>query len=221
MNINNTFYTPIPHFEGYFISRTGSVYSSISNKILKTYKNRKNYLCIDLVQNGKRIKCRIHSLVALTFIGERPLGMQVRHLDGNPLNNSPENLAYGTQSDNEQDSVRHGTHYRNCKISPTIARLIAKDTRPYKQIAKEFSISPGTVSDIKCGILWSKETVGLRFQRGRHNEPYNKRKFTPEETQFIADKNNPRSVICNKFGISTAIITRIRAEVRRKKLSNS
>lgn len=36
--------------------------------------------------------------------------MYVRHLDGDPGNNSLTNLAYGTPSQNLLDSVAHGTH---------------------------------------------------------------------------------------------------------------
>ena len=59
-----------------------------------------------------RANCKcVHRIVALAFIGPRPLGNQVRHLDGNPGNNKVENIAYGTCSENRLDAVRHGTHY--------------------------------------------------------------------------------------------------------------
>jgi hypothetical protein len=34
--------------------------------------------------------------------------MECRHLDGNPTNNTPENLAWGTHAENCMDTVRHG-----------------------------------------------------------------------------------------------------------------
>jgi molybdenum cofactor biosynthesis enzyme MoaA len=52
----------------------------------------------------------VHHLVAELFIGPRPEGHQVRHFDGNSANNAATNLRYGTQSENELDKVRHGTH---------------------------------------------------------------------------------------------------------------
>ena len=36
----------------------------------------------------------------------------MRHLDGIPANNRPENLRYGTGSENIYDAVEHGTHYQ-------------------------------------------------------------------------------------------------------------
>lgn len=53
----------------------------------------------------------IHSLVCEAFHGRRPEGAEVRHLDGNRLNNAAENLRWGTPSENRHDSVRHGTHW--------------------------------------------------------------------------------------------------------------
>lgn len=62
----------------------------------------------------------VHQLVMLTFAGECPEGQEVRHLDGNPMNNRWEpgseeeakaaggNLFYGTHTENQQDMVRHG-----------------------------------------------------------------------------------------------------------------
>jgi hypothetical protein len=35
-------------------------------------------------------------------------GQQVRHPDGEPLNNSPNNLAYGTGKQNMEGMIRHG-----------------------------------------------------------------------------------------------------------------
>lgn len=62
-------------------------------------------VCID------RKARRVHQLVALAFLGPRPEGMEVRHLDGDMTNNRLSNLAYGTHAENIADQVRHGTHH--------------------------------------------------------------------------------------------------------------
>jgi hypothetical protein len=50
----------------------------------------------------------VHSLVAEAFIGPRPIGLEVRHLDGDSTNNAVDNLRYGTHAENMQDRVKHG-----------------------------------------------------------------------------------------------------------------
>jgi hypothetical protein len=70
--------------------------------------NGKGYLRVRLLANGRRKSQAVHKLVALTFLG-RPLpGQQVRHLNGNRLDNSHANLAWGTAKQNAEDRNRHG-----------------------------------------------------------------------------------------------------------------
>jgi hypothetical protein len=60
--------------------------------------------------DGRRVNRRVHTLIAEAFICPRPTPESViRHLDGNPLNNDPSNLKWGTLSENVVDSIRHGT----------------------------------------------------------------------------------------------------------------
>ena len=69
------------------------------------------YRRVQIVRDGRVIKnAKVHHLVAEAFLGPRPEGLDIRHLDGDPLNNRADNLAYGTRSENIQDTVRHGTH---------------------------------------------------------------------------------------------------------------
>ena len=54
----------------------------------------------------------VHTLVAEAFIGPRPaVGMECRHLNGDPSDNRPANLAWGTRSDQRLDDVRNGRNH--------------------------------------------------------------------------------------------------------------
>lgn len=77
-------------------------------KLLRSAANAAGYIPVSLRRDGKGVSTYRHTLVAAAFIGPRPLGHQIRHLDGDPANNWSSNLAYGTQSDNEADKLRHG-----------------------------------------------------------------------------------------------------------------
>lgn len=79
---------------------------------MRTCVTRKGYRQVSLWRDGGGHSLFVHALVAQAFIGPRPEGLEVRHLNGDPLDNRPENLAYGTGSDNRADSIRHGTHHQ-------------------------------------------------------------------------------------------------------------
>lgn len=108
---------PVPGYDGlYEVSDEGNVrslhgqYGRPGPRPLAQPVSVRGYQAVTMYRNGGQATCKVHNLVAETFIGPRPSGLEVRHLDGNPLNNAVSNLAYGTHSENTLDSVRHGTH---------------------------------------------------------------------------------------------------------------
>ena len=119
------------------VTRSDGKVHRYKGKVLSAgLRKRGGYPLVSLYTHGKSRKRYVHALVAETFIGTRPEGMEVCHSDGDPTNNSLENLRYGTRSDNELDKVRHGTHYNAAKthcplghelfaenIPPSIAKL--------------------------------------------------------------------------------------------------
>lgn len=60
--------------------------------------------------DGRRLSRQVHSLVCRAFHGPPSEGQEVRHLNGIKDDNRAENLAWGTKSENAQDSVSHGVH---------------------------------------------------------------------------------------------------------------
>ena len=79
-------------------------------RLLAANPGDNGYPIVSLRRDGQGHSRRVHVLVAEAFIGPRPPGQVIRHLDGDSLNNSLTNLAYGTPSENIKDQVRHGTH---------------------------------------------------------------------------------------------------------------
>lgn len=69
------------------------------------------YVNLSVAERGMKQKSwHVHRLVLWAFVGPRLPGMVSRHLNGNPTDNRLANLAYGTQSENMKDVVRHGRH---------------------------------------------------------------------------------------------------------------
>jgi hypothetical protein len=61
-----------------------------------------------VVNIGGRVRF-VHQLVLEAFVGPRPAGLLVRHLNDNSADNRVENLRYGTPAENSQDRFRLGT----------------------------------------------------------------------------------------------------------------
>jgi len=149
----------------YKISSYGNI-KRITGRILKSSVVKK-HLIITLSKNGIAKNCYVHRLVLETFIGPCPSGMECRHLDGNPENNKLNNLKWGTRSDNQKDSLKHGTHrfqktdyiryqpntrgskHGMSKLNNNeiikIRKLFKEEILTQREIAKIFNVSQGTI----------------------------------------------------------------------------
>lgn len=103
---------PVPGFSAYRVSSLGRVvsYKRREPRILRAY-SLGGYPAITLHDGdgGRRVRT-VHTVLAETFIGPRPDGLEVRHLDGDPWNRALSNIQYGSHADNMQDRLEHGRH---------------------------------------------------------------------------------------------------------------
>lgn len=81
-------------------------------RVLKGWAHDFGYTRFALTRDGKTTHHYGHALVLATFAGPRPASLNGLHRNGDPADNRLANLYYGTQSDNGNDAVRHGTHYQ-------------------------------------------------------------------------------------------------------------
>lgn len=111
-------WVPVPGFDNYEVSDRGRVRSfklywgSRGPRMLTLSTRKDGYLVCGLVADRHHVTGWVHRLVLLAFVGPRPHGMVVRHLDGDKANNALSNLAYGTYSENEFDKVAQGRHHQ-------------------------------------------------------------------------------------------------------------
>lgn len=63
---------------------------------------------VNLSRNGKMTTYHVARLVALTWCKGYAPGLQVNHIDGDPLNNSASNLEWVTAAENESHAMRTG-----------------------------------------------------------------------------------------------------------------
>ena len=111
---------PVSPNDDYMAGSDGNIYSRTKYKgfgkkeyvewyPLKGSLNKKGYTIVSLCHENKKITKTVHRLICMAFHG-MPIEntMQTRHLDGNPKNNTPNNLQWGTQYENWEDRKAHG-----------------------------------------------------------------------------------------------------------------
>jgi hypothetical protein len=161
---------PIPGFPQYLASDNGDIIS-IRERIPKTLKAsmHKGYLHVNVKKGYGRstqVKVPVHNLILLAFHGPKKLdNYECRHLDGNALNNTPDNLKWGTKLENTQDQIKHGTavflrkgeKHPCSKLTEIQVLKIKKDIisgEKQSSIATRYGIDQRHVSDIKNEITW-------------------------------------------------------------------
>ncbi len=123
--------------------------------------------------SGKALNKYVHRLVLRAFVGDCPSGLEVRHLNGNALDNRLANIVYGTHAENMMDRNRHGYVH---KYHPTrrgehpTAKLCANDVRlirerraageTYVDIAKDFNVTPAAIRFSCRGRTWAGYDLG-------------------------------------------------------------
>jgi hypothetical protein len=125
--------------------------------VLKLSRHKAGYPILSLVINGKWVTRTVHSLLAEAFIGTRPEGQQIRHLDGNHENCTRPNLEYGTVAMNQADRLRHGTSNRGQRngqaiLTPEQVREIRsapKGKHVCQGFADKHGVAIGTVRDLR------------------------------------------------------------------------
>src|SRR5690348_870301 len=113
-NIDSERWLPIPGFGGYEVSDFGRVRSwrpcrgEPLPRVRRLHTAKAGgYATLGMQHDGHETTEYVHHLVLLAFVGPRPQGQEIRHLDGDPGNNRLSNLAYGSTSENAYDRVAH------------------------------------------------------------------------------------------------------------------
>lgn len=118
----------------YLISNLGRVWSCVSEKMLEPRlrgQRGKGYpfVIIRKESAGQNINKSVHIMVAEAFIGPRPEGLFVSHLDGNSHNPAAANLIYETCTENNRRKRDHGTSRGLRKLTRDQAREIFRTYR--------------------------------------------------------------------------------------------
>lgn len=111
------------------------------------------YWKVTLKGNGRNVRALVHQLVATTWIGPRPKGLEVCHNNGKRSDSFARNLRYGTRKENAEDCRKHGTVARPRKLSEETVQAIraARGIVPQVDLAKRYGTSKTHVCNIQRG----------------------------------------------------------------------
>ncbi len=129
-----------------------------------TLHSSKNYWMVTITTKDKKtMPYSVHRLTAWAFLGKQEKGIEVRHINGNGLDNRIENLCYGTKSQNMIDAINGGTFSMGeahpcCKLTTDQVLEIFHSKEYYKDVANKFGIHPFTVHKIRRGGVRKRET---------------------------------------------------------------
>ena len=158
----------------------GSFKYALTSYVLKPIPKASGYLYLNLYIDGKLRHIYVHTLVAAAFLGLRPQGLQVDHINGDRHDNRARNLRYVTPRENQVNRHRNvkpsnvkgkrgmqmqyalhicadgldGFSYRCSSWADFEARTGVK--RGYVQVA--LSTSPARRVHLSCGFtVWQEE----------------------------------------------------------------
>lgn len=138
-------------------------------KVLKPQRMKNGYREVYVCIDSHRKHRTIHSLVAQAFLGEKPKGYDVMHLNGDRSDNRLENLAYGTRAENFHSTYNYGGKQANGKLSlddvDEVRRRIDRG-ESCVDVAKDFNVDSAAIYHIKNGTTFAwyegSETVARK-----------------------------------------------------------
>ena len=152
---------PKYHFPTYEVSDMGEIRHAGTRNVKQPHINvRTGRKFINLYTPDKirEIPIYISVLVAYAYLGPRPNGYQVDHIDGDKLNDRLDNLEYVTQSENIQRDLRRNprrkyhSHVRLTANEYDVIMRMGKAGHSQIKIAKHIGCSNSAVSRILNGI---------------------------------------------------------------------
>lgn len=243
MSIVDEIWKDVVDFEGFYqVSNLGRVrsvdrvvvsssakraYSSCRRgRIIQGGMNPDGYRTVNLSRSPFTSKFTVHSLVAQAFIGDRPQGFHVNHIDGCKTNNSASNLEYCSHKDNINHAVSIGlwdgmiaenhclAKLRDSDIPIIRSRLSAGDT--YKQIAVDYGVAGHTIACITKGLTWKSipdDALSPCSPRKRVGADHHGSKLRDSDIPVIRDRiasGHVLKAIAKDYGVDPATILNIK-----------
>jgi len=193
----------IPGYPNYSASNHGDIRRDIggkgteAGKIHKGTINSRGYLTVKLYRGNVGKTYTVHALIALTFIGPRPDGLEVCHFNDIKDDNRLGNLIYGTPKLNAHHAklngrTRQGETHGLSKLSEREVHAIRNRLRngePIRKIAGDFGVSSSAVRDILHGRTWKHLKEETTWQKCKEQRvPAWKEKWSTSSWKSLGSK---------------------------------
>lgn len=149
----------IPKLE---INEEGEVRNIRTKKIRTQYYTPTGYAQIRVKENYKEKYYYVHRLVYQTFNGEIPSDKEINHIDGNPKNNSLNNLEIITH----QENCIHRSTLKNNSTKKIEVRYLNGETKKFnsrKECAEYYQIDESTVRDYMKSNCTPRRKIQAEF----------------------------------------------------------
>lgn len=144
------------------VRRSADGRKTFCGRIMKLQQQRVGYLSVNPTVDGKNVQFYVHDAVALAFIGPKPAGASVNHIDGDKMNNTASNLEYVSHAENmrhasESGLMVHGAAHPAAKLNDDAVRSLRADRvagLSFSRLARKYGISIATAFYAANGTNW-------------------------------------------------------------------
>ena len=211
--MNSVEWRDIDGFEGlYQVNREGEVKSLQGwnghsyirrERLIKPTMTTTGYKKVDLMKDGKKKTLKLHRVIANAFIPNPNKYPVINHIDGNPLNNTIENLEWCTQRANCQHAYDTGLHKKKLNELSIIDAYCNDDRLSASRVASAYNTTTSSV----CKIL-KKHDVAIISNPSRYG-------IDIETIKREFDEGYTNAELANKYGCGRNLIARRRYQYKK------
>jgi hypothetical protein len=170
------YWLPVVGWEHFYeVSDEGDVRRVGASRFLKPQAAPNGYLTVNLSRPGRTVRMTVHGIVAAAWLGPRPEGFQVAHLNGVRSDNRGNNLVYASALENSRHKDEHGTLLRGerhprAKLTAADVEWLRANTIPgdpecgFVAMGKRFGVRDTTIERAVRGRYWADQRAAERVR---------------------------------------------------------
>lgn len=210
---------------GYENTKRGPVY--YPERLLTPYLGKDGNLQVTMRYNGKPSTHYVHTLVATAFIPNIKNQINVRHIDGNKLNNNYKNLEWSSPKGiSLKEMERRIKKERNLKSDHfkyseddirNVCKLLEENTLTMKEISKLTGVHPQMVSNLKRGASWKHIVRQYNIPKPSDENNSRNSKYTEEQIHQVCKLLEENKLTYPGISKATGVTVEMICRIKRKR----